>query len=892
MAEGHNLLDWVDKQPDWARDAMRRHAQSGNHEISADDSVAITARVRAAAGAAPDKPLDYLPLLASHLTFGPIAGSRSLLCSLGPVENVGRLAADQKLTFALDGITLIYGDNGSGKSGYCRITKKVCRSLSSEPLRGNVFVEGDKPPATALIRYLPHGTEKPVEVPWTDGDVPPDAVRSISVFDTRNAHLYIDQENRIGFLPPEISLLERHAAHRREMDAAFVLEKKALETKCKVALPVGYSTDGDVAKALGRLVPNGADVPTEDQLKALGEFTDDDDVELEKLTTALAQDPVVLAARLDRSGRAINNFADLAGQLEAALSTETVQMLNSKRSAAKDAEQASALAAAEQFAGEPLGEVGRGPWNLMYEHAKAYVTSLGLDDLPSEEGDPCALCQQPLGSEAAKRLDRFRSFVLGEAAKAAAAASTALDAAMGELEALTIPAEPALGLAIAEFRAIDEERSAISDRIIGFFAAAEARRTAIVAAISSGDFDAIPTLPETLAEALVSETEALDGEAEILKDAAKLDTKQADDRGRLTALKDRQWLKNALPTVLARLADLTALAQTVECIKLVNTGQLSTQITSVRRALVTAGLGARIAEEIAALDLDYMPFEVTDRSRDGNSLFEVKVKAAAGGPSNDEVLSEGEQRALALACFLADVGADKANHGLVFDDPVSSLDHLRIRRVAARLVAEAAKGKQIIVFTHNLLFYNEMLTLAAAASIPTARRVVTKTHANGFGLISEEAEPWTAQKVAARIEGLRLKLKAAEGVNDKDSDAYRDAAKDFYTALRETWERLVEELLLGKVVERYSSGVQTLSLRGVTVEPEDHKTVFFAMKRVSEFSGHDQAAGKQVPPPKPHEMKADLDAIDAYRQLVVKRRDKTAAERRKLEEPPVPKVAA
>lgn len=118
MADGHNLLDWVDRQPDWARDALRRHAQSGNHEISADDGVAITARVRAAAGATPDKSLDHLPLLASHLTFGPIAGSRSLLCSLGPVENVGRLAADQKLTFALDGITLIYGDNGSGKSGY------------------------------------------------------------------------------------------------------------------------------------------------------------------------------------------------------------------------------------------------------------------------------------------------------------------------------------------------------------------------------------------------------------------------------------------------------------------------------------------------------------------------------------------------------------------------------------------------------------------------------------------------------------------------------------------------------------------------------------------------------------------------------------------------------
>jgi energy-coupling factor transporter ATP-binding protein EcfA2 len=890
MANGHPLLDWVDKQVDWARDALRRHAQATNHDIGADDRTAVVARVRAAAGFPQDKPLDHAPLAVEHLTFGPVAGSKSLLCSLGPVENLGRLAADQKLTFALDGITLVYGDNGSGKSGYCRITKKVCRSLSSERLRGNVFVEGEKPPAAAVIRYLPAGIDEPIEAKWTDGEAPPEAVRSISVFDTRNAHLYIDQENRIGFLPPEISLLERHAAHRREMDAAFVVEKKALETKCKVALPVGYSVNGNVAGMLAKLVPNAA-LPTEEQIKTLAEFSEEEKADLDKLDKALAQDPAVLAARLDRSSAVIKGYADLAAGLEAALSGKALEDLTSKYSTAREAEQASAVAADEQFAGEQLGGVGKGPWRLMYEHAKAYVGSIGLDHLPSEEGEPCALCQQPLGAEAAKRLQSFNAFVAGEAAKAAAAATAALNAAPEEMEPLAVPAEASVTQTLAEFRTVDDARQALGHKIAAFFAAAEARRGAFVAAIGSGDFSAIPAEPDAIAETLVSEVEALDKESATLKDAAKLNTKQADDVTRLNALKDRQWLKNALPTVLARLSDLTTLNRTLECIKLVNTGQLSTQITAVRRSLVTAGLGARIKAEIEALDLGYMPFEVSDRSKDGNSLFEVKVKAVAGGPSNEEVLSEGEQRALALACFLADVGADKANHGLVFDDPVSSLDHLRIRRVAARLVAEAAKGKQVIVFTHNLLFYNEMLTLAADQSIPTARRVVTKTNAGGFGIIADEDEPWTAQKVTARIAKLRLKAKALEDMPDQNTDAYRDAAKDFYTALRETWERLVEELLLGKVVERYSSGVQTQSLRGVTVDDNDFKTVFFAMKRVSEFSGHDQAAGKQVPTPKPDEMKADLDMIDNYRQLITKRRGQLETDRKLLEQPPKPKVA-
>ena len=63
------------------------------------------------------------------------------------------------------------------------------------------------------------------------------------------------------------------------------------------------------------------------------------------------------------------------------------------------------------------------------------------------------------------------------------------------------------------------------------------------------------------------------------------------------------------------------------------------------------------------------------------------------------------------------------------------------------------------------------------------------------------------------------------------------------------------------------------------------------MKHVSEFSGHDQAAGKQIPTPTGDDMKGDLDVIDAYRASVKKRGDAIASTRKALEEPPEAKVA-
>ena len=49
------------------------------------------------------------------------------------------LAREQTLEFQPAGLTVIYGDNASGKSGYARILKKVCRARAAEkPILPNV----------------------------------------------------------------------------------------------------------------------------------------------------------------------------------------------------------------------------------------------------------------------------------------------------------------------------------------------------------------------------------------------------------------------------------------------------------------------------------------------------------------------------------------------------------------------------------------------------------------------------------------------------------------------------------------------------------------------------------------------------------------------------------
>ncbi|TIV73695.1 MAG: hypothetical protein E5V93_17805, partial [Mesorhizobium sp.] len=176
------LLEWADKQPDWIRDALRRHAARPGFNLEQEDKAGVTARVRHVGGFTADLP-ECSPLSAEHLRANSSNEPRAVLCSLGPVKHLNRLAEEQQLRFATDGITIIYGDNGSGKSGYCRIAKKLCRSLTADDLLGNVFEIGTKPPAEVLVRFLEEGATEPTPITWKDGTLPPASIARISVFD-------------------------------------------------------------------------------------------------------------------------------------------------------------------------------------------------------------------------------------------------------------------------------------------------------------------------------------------------------------------------------------------------------------------------------------------------------------------------------------------------------------------------------------------------------------------------------------------------------------------------------------------------------------------------------------------------------------------------------------
>jgi hypothetical protein len=196
-----DLLTWAAGLPMWQQDALRRIAQTGS--LHDKDVQEIGRNLYIAHGLADGDSSDLRPLGGDDIPVEKRVGPRTILYSISDIKNANRLAEGQTLRFALDGITLIYGDNGSGKSGYCRIAKKLCRARVTDAILGNVFTKSTQARARAKVRFQVEGSDIQ-EVNWQDGQPAPDATSRISVFDSRSAALYVDQENRIEFLPDSV----------------------------------------------------------------------------------------------------------------------------------------------------------------------------------------------------------------------------------------------------------------------------------------------------------------------------------------------------------------------------------------------------------------------------------------------------------------------------------------------------------------------------------------------------------------------------------------------------------------------------------------------------------------------------------------------------------------
>jgi hypothetical protein len=193
-------------------------------------------------------------------------------------------------------------------------------------------------------------------------------------------------------------------------------------------------------------------------------------------------------------------------------------------------------------------------------------------------------------------------------------------------------------------------------------------------------------------------------------------------------------------------------------------------------------------------------------------------------------------------------------------------------RIADRLVAEA-KVRQVIVFTHDILFLRRLMDEAEKEGVNCIHQYVRR---EGQAGISSPDLPWIAMGIKDRIGALRKRWQAAEKLSrTSGADEYERDARDIYGMMREAWEQATTEVLLNDVVERYRVSVETQKARFLhDITEEDCRTMEGEMSECSRWMrGHDHPAADATPFPGPAELKKHIDTLEDWVKVIRKRRN-------------------
>lgn len=864
---------WLAQQPPWLSDCARRLLQQGT--LGLEDKEDLVALVKVHHGFKDPKGRQPAPLDPAQLPAAAQEGVDVSLRALKDPQNLNAIDSQQSLTFVADGLTVVYGYNGVGKSGYARALKKACRARNVEDILPNVYVQGQGDvAASATIDWLEGGAEK--SDGWAANMASPPALSQISVFDAHCARVFVDSQAKVLFVPGGLEVMHGLAEAMKATQDQLELERAASRFDLnQLATLAGQHVVGREIAKLGRQSKY-------QEFEALAKLSEQEALDLAALRKLFSdQDPTKQAASIRRLLMRMSTLMGELNERTTPLRDDAIEQLRQAFVSLVAAEAASKLAAEKLKAdGAQVAGTGSEPWEVLMRSAMDFVAKSAYPGSPfpgPENGAHCVLCQQPLGDEAAARLKSFVEFLENDAQrkfKEQRETTGRLYKAIKTLNFETFPSDTAL---------LEELADAQPDLVAAvkaFTQALQARKAQVEAMAPErklGPLEALPKAPFAAMEAWVK---ARTTEANTLEKAMTPEERAA----KLKLLDDldaRERLGPLLPKVFEAIVWHKRDHAFGEAIKSCGTAAVTRKTTELYDAYVTEELRTAFAKELETLGIRGQPVTLEMTGQKGARVQQLKLGTMPrfAKAKLSAILSEGEQRVVALALFLAEIGIEPGRSGLIFDDPVSSLDHLRRERIARRLVLEAKK-RQVIVFTHDLAFALALTDFAEEQGVKFAHRHLAATMKRK-GMCSDDL-PFEGKKLKNRVSDLRALARHAQDLLETDGnvEGYNDAVRNGYRRLRDTWEQLVEDVLLQSTVRRYRVSVETTRLKSVSVDDTDASAVYNGMTRCSKFT---HEGGAEAPPalPEPAEFAADVERLAAYAKTVEDRAKATEA-RRKL----------
>ncbi|MEZ8794574.1 AAA family ATPase [Vibrio splendidus] len=854
------VVDWVNdpKRTLWWRHAIRLALENG--VLSKENMETLYSLARMEVGAI-DKSEEFVKFTNPVQTTGfEVEEAPVCLISIGDTQNVSTLVNDQTLTFSATGLTAVYGDNGSGKSSYAKILKNACLTRGdTPPIISDIY--NPKPNAATASLTVQVGADDKTLIHWVNNSEPNEDLKSIRVFDSSSANHYISKEDIIEYKPAGLKLLTE-LTKACEFVKTKVSNDRKLINKPYI-LPI--CKDGTKAKEFLNQLSRTTTKKALDSICTSEEEVDSIENLQKELLILQTTSPEKLRERFKSQYKILEPLSKHFENLKEKVSDEAIKDIGRLHDNFQTKLQAAELARKQTLEGHPVDGICSPPWQAMWTHVEEFIKSNGQgNSFPPVEGEYCPTCLQSISEEAAKKLIVFNEYLKDKTQIEANEAKKLFEQRQKAIQALTFNIKPYK----AVLDAIKAHNPSIEEKLKLLNSSLENRANKILLETPVFINDPIDYSPS---DWIVKQIASLKTKEVEVKDDASLKLNITKDQTTILELQERSKISQCKQNILE---EIERIKKNYSLDLVANTcsyGSVTALVTSISRDGSIGQLSQVFNRELVELGFKGFGVETGTRGSRGQQLLKLQLEGKRNKIS--EIASEGEQKCISLAGFLAELTADEKKSAVIFDDPINSLDHKWRRKFADRIAKESLV-RQVIVLTHDLPFL-KMLEESVGKSESTLEIVAIRKHGRLSGYPLNSA-PWDALSTTKRVSKLKIALQELAALSkDPDPERYLDQAKLLYGKKRDTWERLVEEWLLKGVVERFGRDVKTQNIRYLANEITDNdvKVINEAMSKCSTFfQGHDRARELGIDFPMYAEVEADVLALDDFFKQLKKRR--------------------
>ncbi|GAB4249844.1 MAG: AAA family ATPase [Vicingaceae bacterium] len=864
------IIDWVKSKPKfWQKAIYKLITQNSLNDYDIDELVEIC---KIEVGLI-KKEVEEIDLDALKSAFNSTTSHDKITISkIKDVRNIKALKEGEELEFNENGITVIYGDNGSGKSSYSGILKHVCKTRGNLPNLGkNIYnSRSDDIPQKADVEYKSNDMEVKT-IQWEDGVINGFDLKVVDVFDTDSANHYITNEDEVAFLPTGLIILEKLAICCQKVEIKLNSELKTLNLK-----RYDYSHLLEPETEISKFLNNINYSTTLEDLREVSKFNDQDEINLKKLEAELEKlkkiDPTKTIAENKKKIERFNSLKNKYEKLEKNFSNEIIQKIEKYLTEKNTLTKAIDEITKNTFSDLPIEGIGNSTWKQLWESARKFIDEIkGENTFPeTNENAICPLCLQDLNDDAKKRFINFEKFVKQDIQDKLNKVEAELSKIYSFYNNWDINFEP-YNSTLKEVYDISEDFEEFHNTFID-----EVRllKENILLAISKSDSNELKDayIKVTLSNKVSNFIE------NIKKQNEELEKQQVEKEiiikvKQIEELKARKNLKAHRPKIAREICRLRIMHLLQNAVSNCNTRSITLFSNNLSDKYVTIRLQNNFKEELKKLGFNYVDIKPQTKGVRGKQYFYLQLGEDYNTSTGlKDILSEGEHRAISLATFFSELSIAEHNSSIVFDDPVSSLDHKWRNRIAKRITEEANK-RQIIIFTHDITFLMMLQEHGDKKSVSLTINSLTRKRKE-TGIVAENP-PWDALNVKKRIGFLKNELQRLDKISRNETEEkYKDEVKIFYGKLRETWERVVEELILNNTVTRFGRAIQTQRLKKVVdLTEDDYKIIDENMSKASiYFTGHDTAGELIEEYPNIDEVHNDMNILDNYVKDLRKRR--------------------